>query len=213
MNSCNNTVTPVVVVLGGGMNSDGRSVPTTISRARAGVKLAKANPSWTFILSGDGRVDTAKSNLTEADYMARIFEANGIDRSRLLLEEESRDTIGNAVLVAARYLRHLQPSTLFVVTSPFHAARSSLVFRGVLGSQWNVEVIASSPARGDAARRANEPGGIDWTQRFFTGISPGDLPACISRLLSERPLYATSRWLQIDDGQADGDTTLGTAAA
>ena len=213
MTFCTNIVTPVVVVLGGSMNSDGTSGPATISRARAGAKLAKANPTWTFILSGDGRVDPAKSDLTEAESMARIFEANGIDRSRLLLEEESRDTIGNAVLVAARYLRHLQPGTLYVVTSPFHAARSLLLFQSVLGPQWNVEVVTSSPARGDAARRANEPGGIDWTKRFFTGISPGDLPACISKLLADRPAYASSRWLQIDDDRADGDTTFGTAAA
>jgi hypothetical protein len=146
-------------------------------------------------------------------YMARIFEANGIDRSRLLLEEESRDTIGNAVLVAARYLRHLQPRTLYVVTSPFHSARALLLFRGVLGSQWNIELKTSSSTRGDAARRANEPGGIDWTKRFFTGISPGDWRACVSRLITNRLVYATSRWLQIDDDPADGDTTLGTAAA
>ncbi len=212
MTVCKNTVTPVVVVLGGGMNSDGTCGQATILRARKAVKLAKANPLWTFILSGDGRVNPA-SGLTEAEYMARIFEASGIDRSHLLLEEESRDTIGNAVLVAARYLRHLQPRTLYVVTSPFHATRALLLFRGVLGASWNVEVAPSSPARGDAARRANEPGGIDWTKRFFTGISPGDLRACISRLLTDRPAYASSRWLHIDDDPADGDTTFGTAAA
>lgn len=145
--------------------------------------------------------------------MARIFEAGGIDRSRLLLEEESRDTIGNAVLVAARYLRHLQPRTIYVVTSPFHAARALLLFRSVLGPQWTVEVATSSPARGDAARRANEPGGIGWTHRFFAGINPGDLDACIRKLLTDRPAYTTSRWLHIDDNPDDGDTTLGATAA
>lgn len=207
-----NTVAPVVVVLGGGMNSDGTCGQATILRARKAVQLAKANPSWTFILSGDGRVNPA-SPLTEAECMARIFEANGIDRSRLLLEEESRDTIGNAVLVAARYLRHLQPGTLYVVTSPFHAARALLLFRSVLGSRWIVEVATSSPARGDAVRRANEPGGIDWTKRFFTGISPGDLGACARKLLTDRPVYTSSRWLHIDDDPGSDDTTLGAAAA
>ncbi|CAN5632827.1 hypothetical protein BH10CYA1_BH10CYA1_45220 [soil metagenome] len=208
----NNTVTPVVVVLGGGLNSDGTSGQATTLRARKAVKLAKANPSWTFILSGDGRVNPA-SGLTEAEYMARIFEASGIDRSRLLLEDESRDTIGNAVLVATRYLKHLQPGTLYVVTSPFHSVRALLLFRSVLGPRWNVDVATSSPARGDAARRANEPGGIDWTKRFLTGISPGDLRACISRLLADRPVYNSSRWLQINDDPGDGDTTFGTVAA
>ena len=212
MTVSNDTVTPVVVVLGGGMNRDGTSGQATNLRARKAVQLAKANPTWTFILSGDGRVNPA-SPLTEAECMARIFEASGIDRSRLLLEEESRDTIGNAVLVAARYLRHLQPGTLYVVTSPFHAARALLLFRSVLGPQWTIEVATSSLARGDAVGRANEPGGIDWTKRFFTGISPGDLGACIRKLLTDRAVYTSSRWLHIDDDPGDGDTTLGASAA
>lgn len=212
MTSRKKPVAPIVVVLGGGMYSDGRGGPATILRARKAVKLAKTNPSWTFILSGDGRVDPSKSNLTEAEFMARIMESNGVDRSRLLLEDESRDTVGNAVLVVARYLRHLQPRTLYVVTSPFHATRALMLFRGVLGAQWDVQIAASSPARGDAARRANEPGGIDWTRRFFAGITPGDLRACISRLLADRPTYGTSRWLHIDDDPGDDDTTLGAVA-
>jgi uncharacterized SAM-binding protein YcdF (DUF218 family) len=188
-------VEPFVVVLGGGMTNDGKSGQATKLRALAAVKLAKANPSWTFILSGDGRVHPTQSVLTEAECMAEIFEAHGIDRSRLLLEDESRDTIGNAVLVAARYLRHLQPRRLYVVTSPFHAARALLLFRGVLGNDWNIEVSTSSTTRGDAARRANEPGGMEWTHRFFTGITPGNLSASIARLLAERPIYASSKWL------------------
>jgi len=212
MHDHSDSVTPIVVVLGGGMSNDGRGGPATILRARKAVKLAKANPTWTFILSGDGRADPASSDLTEAQLMARILVEAGVDRSRLLLEDESRDTIGNAVLVAARYLRHLQPRTLYVVTSPFHATRALLLFRGVLGPAWDVQVAASSPARGDATRRANEPGGIDWTRRFFAGITPGDLKACIRKLIADRPGYATSRTLQFDDNPDGSDTTLGTAA-
>ncbi len=211
MTNRNESVAPIVVVLGGGMQGDGRGGPATNLRARKALKLAQANPTWTFILSGDGRIDPARSGLTEAEYMTRILVANGVDRSRLLLEEESRDTIGNAVLVAARYLRHLQPRTLYVVTSPFHTVRALLLFRSVLGPQWDVQVAASSAARGDAARRANEPGGIEWTRRFFAGITPGDLNACVSKLIAERPAYASNRWLRIPDGDGS-DTTFGTAA-
>ncbi len=202
-----NSRAPIAVVLGGGMTKKGKSGHATNLRALAGVRLAKANPTWTFILSGDGR----KSNLTEAESMARIFEANGIERSRLLLEDEARDTIGNAVLVAARYLRHVQPRKLYVVTSPFHATRALLLFRGVLGPNWDIEVVTSANAHGDSNRRANEPGGIEWTHRFLAGITPGDLRAATARLLADRPFYAFSRWLKFDE-PGDGDTASGTAA-
>lgn len=203
----------VVVVLGGGMKNDGTSSQATNLRARAALKLAKANPTWMFILSGDGRSHPTQLPLTEAECMARLFEANGISRARLLLEEESRCTSGNAVLVAARYLRRMQPGRLIIVTSPFHAARARLLFKGVLAREWDVDVHVSSPARGDALRRANEPGGIDWTHRFLAGITPGDLPAAIEKLLSVRPIYAFSQWLQLNDGPGDGDTMRGAAVA
>lgn len=206
------SVASFAVVLGGGMTKKGKSGQATNLRALTGVRLAKANPTWTFILSGDGRIDPAKSTLTEAECMAQIFESNGVERSRLLLEDESGDTIGNAVLVAARYLRHVQPGKLYLVTSPFHARRSLLLFRNVLGPDWDIEVVMSSVARGDAARCANEPGGIEWTKRFFAGSTPGDLPTSIARLLADRPVYTFSRWLHIDDDPGSGDTKLGTAA-
>lgn len=203
---------PIVVVLGGGMFSDAKGEPSTTARARKAVKLAKANPGWTFILSGDGRVHSAQSPLTEAQFMFRILVQNGVDRSRLLLEEEARCTVGNAVLVAARYLRHWQPRTLYVVTSPFHATRAQLLFSGVLGAQWDVQVAVSSPARGEAARRANEPGGIEWTKRFLAGIAPGDLSACITKLVAQRQHYANCCWLHLDDDPGGGGTTSDAAA-
>ena len=180
----------VAVVLGAGMSQSGAPGRATVLRAEAAIKLAKNNADLLVILSGDGRIDRTSGGITEAEAMAQIFEENNIGPDRLLLEEESRDTIGNAVLVAARYLRNMKPGKLFLVTSPFHAERSKLSFAGVLDPAWDLEVVVSETAPTDAARWAMESGGVQWTKDFLVGIAPGDLTAVIERLLECKPFYA-----------------------
>ena len=90
------------VVLGSGVDAEGVPSHATVLRAQAGIELAKARPELTVILSGGGPPQLKDCTMSEASVMARLFQEQGIDR--LLLEDESRDTIGNAVLTAARHL-------------------------------------------------------------------------------------------------------------
>jgi uncharacterized SAM-binding protein YcdF (DUF218 family) len=67
---------------------------------------------------------------TEADYLARQLEAWGIDKERILIEPEARNTVENAekskALLAARGFR-----TVLMVTSAFHLPRAQGCFRAV----------------------------------------------------------------------------------
>jgi hypothetical protein len=129
--------------------------------------------------------------------MAEILNKNGISNERLLLEDESRDTIGNAILTAVRFLHGQTPRRLYVVTSPFHIKRALTSFKGVLGSQWEILPHASAVASDDESRGANEQGGIDWTNAFFESITEGDLPDLVKRLLEiGKPFYRTVERLQ-----------------
>lgn len=191
----------VAVCLGSGTTTDGNASETTILRATAAIQLAQSNPEMTIILSGDGRKieDPAlRSALrTEAAIMAEILSENGISSERLMLEDESRDTIGNAILTASRFLHGQTPRRLYVVTSPFHTKRALTSFKGVLGSKWEILPYVCAVASNDESRGANEPGGITWTENFFKGITEGDLPACVERLLSiGKPFYRTIARLQ-----------------
>src|SRR5207302_8567668 len=59
---------------------------------------------------GDGPAP-AKS---EAAIIADLIAATGVSRDRLFLEERSRDTIGNAVEVVARYLRGVEARPIYL---------------------------------------------------------------------------------------------------
>lgn len=182
----------IAVVLGGGISAHGDADPATIARTQAAALLARERPLLAFILTGrqSGRSGVAYP-VSEAKWMAERLAADGVKRERMVLEDESRDTLGNAVLVAARYLRELDPRPLWIVTSAYHMPRSVLAFAATLGARWQIRTRTSPPALDDAFRSAAEAKFIQETSEFFDGIDIGDLDAIIERLCDRYPSYAT----------------------
>jgi uncharacterized SAM-binding protein YcdF (DUF218 family) len=109
-----------------------------------------------------------------------------VPRERLFLEERSRDTIGNAVEVAARYLSRIEPRPIYLVTSPFHLERALVSFRNVLGFAWQVQAVAAEDTDDDLKRANSETTLLQETFAFFEGIRPGDM-AAIDKRYRARP--------------------------
>jgi uncharacterized SAM-binding protein YcdF (DUF218 family) len=171
----------VIVVLGGGMRTDGAPAPATLARASAAADLARAHPLAALISSGSHGVGRRPPR-SEAASMADLIVAAGIDRARIFLEDKSRDTIGNAVLVAERYLSAISPRPVYVVTSPFHLGRSVETFGLVLGPAWQIRGVASAPAPDDAERAGHEPRFLQQTREFLAGIAPGEVSRMSAKL-------------------------------
>jgi uncharacterized SAM-binding protein YcdF (DUF218 family) len=173
----------VVVVLGGGMLPDGMPAPATLARAEAAADVARAHAGAAIICSGSHGVGR-KPRRSEASSMADLIVERGIDRDRIFLEDQSRDTIGNAVYVADRYLGAIPPRQIYLVTSPFHLERSVETFRLVLGPDWRIEGVASAPAPDDSERAKHEPRFLMQTRAFLAGIAPGEVARMIAKLKS-----------------------------
>ena len=171
----------VIVVLGGGMLPNDVPAPATLARGKAAADLARVHPTAAIICSGSHGVGR-KPRRSEAASMADLIAAEGIDRGRIFLEDESRDTIGNAVFVAERYLSAIPPRRLYVVTSPFHLERSVETFRLVLGSAWEIVGIASAAAPDDADRAKHERRFLLQTREFLAGIAPGEVSRISAKL-------------------------------
>ena len=118
--------------------------------------------------------------------MADLIVAADIDRERIFLEDMSRDTIGNAVFVAERYLAAITPRLVYIVTSPFHLERSVETFRLVLGPAWQVQGLASAPAPDDAERAKHEKRFLSQTREFLAGITPGEVSRMSAKLRERR---------------------------
>jgi uncharacterized SAM-binding protein YcdF (DUF218 family) len=191
--SSNTLGSSVIVVLGGGMYTDGTPGPATQLRAEAAAELAQSIPDATIICSGGRGIQASPTSTSEAATMAQIIWKAGIDHGRIRLESESVDTIGNAVLVACRYLvrqKRRRPIHIHIVTSPFHAARAALCFRSVLGGpDWPLQVHTCKPTADDAERAAQETD-LTRTIDFFRPVTPGNFAQAAKRLLDiGKPFY------------------------
>ena len=186
------------VVLGGGIDANGGPLPATRARAHRAAQLARERPELGLICSGDRSPEAAPGTPSEAALLRDLIVGSGVAPERIEIEDESVDTLGNAVLVAARYLKDIEPRPLLVITSPFHLERAIETFRHVLGFRWQVQAVAADETADDVARAPREAMFLQETTAFFTGIRPGDLRSIVRRLRERSPAYAALARLQLD---------------
>jgi uncharacterized SAM-binding protein YcdF (DUF218 family) len=172
----------IAVVLGGGLTRDGRPTSSTLARADAAAELAKDRDTAVIVSGSHG--NGPKPARTEAELMADRLVERGTARSRIFLEDESRDTISNAAFVAERYLADLHPRPLRLVTSPFHMARSIATFALVLGPSWPLEAYPSAPEQREAEHAATEELYLVRTRALLSDLEPGDLTRIVERVRS-----------------------------
>lgn len=122
--------------------------------------------------------------------MRDLILAYGIAPERVALEDESRDTIGNAILTAVRYLGEIEPRPLSIITSPFHLERATETFRHTLGYAWQIQAVAADETDDDVSHAARETRYLQETTAFFAGARPGDLRELVRRLTERWPYYA-----------------------
>lgn len=188
----------LAVVLGGGITADGGPLPSTKARAHRAAQLARERPELMLICSGDRQVDAPVGTPSEAALMRDLIIGWGVDAQRIAIEDESRDTIGNAVLTAVRYLHGIEPRPVSVITSPFHLERATETFRHVLGYAWQVQAVASDETNDDIERAVRETRYLQETTKFFDGVHPGDLRTMARRLRERWPYYAGVKTLDLD---------------
>ncbi|HUQ16417.1 MAG TPA: YdcF family protein [Candidatus Saccharimonadales bacterium] len=179
----------LIVVLGGGVTPEGTPGAATIARAKRAALTARASPDAPVILSG-GREAALGSGPTEAEMMRDELIGAGVDPERLLIEDESRTTVGNGVLVAARYLRGLEPRSIHLISSPFHLQRAAEIFRHILGFAWQIQAVSADETQDDLDRAPNETRYLQEATSFFEGTKPGDLATIVKKLRADDPYYA-----------------------
>jgi uncharacterized SAM-binding protein YcdF (DUF218 family) len=179
----------LAVVLGGGLAADGGPLPSTRARAHRAAQLARERPELVVICSGDRQLDAAPGTPSEAALMRDLIVGWGIDAGRIAVEDESRDTIGNAVLTAIRYLKDIEPRPLAVITSPFHLERATETFRHVLGYPWQIEAVAADETNDDIERAARETRYLQETTKLFAGVKPADYRTMAARLRERWAYY------------------------
>ena len=93
----------------------------------AAAALARRFPNARVVFSG-GSANLISNDAREADFAGAIFESLGVDKSRLIMERESRNTQENAEFSKA-LVKPKEGERWVLVTSAFHMPRSVGLFR------------------------------------------------------------------------------------
>ncbi len=120
----------IVAILGGGMNRSGgfRDSPEpakfTYARLICGVRIFKKSGAGTLALCGGGWVGGTES---EAGVMETMALELGVEKSKIVTETKSLNTIGNAAGLAG-ILEQAKGRKIGLVTSAMHMPRAMKIF-------------------------------------------------------------------------------------
>jgi uncharacterized SAM-binding protein YcdF (DUF218 family) len=124
-----------VIVLGGIIAEDvsaargATALNESAERVTVAAELARRYPNLRIIFSG-GTNALIFDNEAEAGFAVRQLEDLGVARERITAEEQSRNTVENAVF--SRLIANPQPGERWLLlTSAFHMPRAVAVFRAV----------------------------------------------------------------------------------
>jgi uncharacterized SAM-binding protein YcdF (DUF218 family) len=122
-----------IIVLGGAINPDVSAFHNAVAlndaaeRITVAAELARRYPNARIVYSG-GSNAVLFGGAVEAPFAVRELEALGVARDRITAEEQSRNTIENAVY--SRLVAQPKPAERWLlVTSAFHMPRSVAAFR------------------------------------------------------------------------------------
>lgn len=117
-----------LVVLGFQLNPDGSIKDELVGRLTTALACAKQYPNAYVLCTGGGTASKNKS-VTEAGQMAAWLRENGLDESRIILEDKSRTTGQNAMF-SEKLLREKYPEVtdVAIISSDYHISWGSVLF-------------------------------------------------------------------------------------
>ena len=135
-----------LVALGFQLNPDGSMKDELIHRLETVKRSAQKYPNAVIVCTGGG---TARENptATEAGEMAKWLRDNGIEPSRILVENRSQTTAQNAIYTLEMLEKFFpQVSRLAIISSDYHIATGVLLFGAqiILRDMDDMQVISNA---------------------------------------------------------------------
>ncbi|MBB4637970.1 ElyC/SanA/YdcF family protein [Longimicrobium terrae] len=191
-----------IVVLGGGVLPDGTLPVVGRTRVQRAVELYRRNIAPRIIFSGRCGLMDDDPPVTEAAAMGALAREMKVPAEAILLEEEAKDTLGNAYFVREQFLEPNGWTSIRVVTSDFHMSRAAWVFRKILGAGYDFSFMsaASGLSPRELIHRALEECKITiFLNEWLEALEDADEHA-IERLMSqEHPGYSDAPVLTHDE--------------
>lgn len=185
----------VALVLSGGIDQRGKMPSSVYVRVKKAVELLKAGAVKKIIMCGKISYGSIFSPpVSEAAAMKQAALRYGANENEILLEEESKDTVGNIYFAKINYLEPNNWKRVFVITSDFHLERSRYICQKVLGNGyhfWGVPTPVTWRAiLWQKARFRKELKALRVTREWLGHIPDGDHKAIWHILSTKHPGYS-----------------------
>jgi uncharacterized SAM-binding protein YcdF (DUF218 family) len=175
-----------VIVLANEMDKDGVLNEESSLRANLAAKMAKDYKIPHVITCGWAY--RADSDIKIADAFKSYIVKLGVRAEQILTEENSRDTVGDAVFTRLNLVEPLGFRNFFVVTSNYHVARTRKVFNFVYGSNFRLDVIGADVEFDDSFLSKETESEIAF-DRTFCDVNVSDMGQIMEALRNNHPFY------------------------
>jgi hypothetical protein len=158
-----------IVVLGQSLNADKSVPPVLRARVLAATELHAKHPEAMLVVTGGDPVGVGQS---EASIMTQLLTSAGVARANIVLEDQSQNTVQNALLSLP--LIPTSAQVLHLVTSDFHMPRAAYIFNAAIEAAGRSQQLRlrSHPVpmhnmSGHQSQETSEINSLDRTQRLL----------------------------------------------
>lgn len=185
INTTNNL--DALIVLANTMDAQGNLNPESTARANMAAEIFKKLAIPKIVTCGWDYRNDSSIRIGEAfkEYLITNFQIN---EEKILVEGNSRDTVGDAFFTKINFALPLTWKNILVITSSYHVRRTQEIFNFIYGNNFLIKVCGAKVDQNDSILE-NE---LLSTQSFrdtFLEVSAGNDVQILSRLREAHPYY------------------------
>lgn len=179
-----------VVILACGINEDGTLPDDPKASVGIGADLYNVGKTPLLIMSGNlSYKANFRPPISESEAMYAYAQEVGIPAEALLVENDSKDTLGNAYFTKVNFLIPRNLDRIAVVLGPNHSLeRVQYIFDKVLGDKFTATYLEHNTHRIEGAER--EKWSLTILKEWLNSIPDGDHDAVYQAMLEKHPGYS-----------------------
>ncbi len=182
-----------IIVLGAGMTNNQNLPREAKERLNKAIEIFDEHTVSYIILSGKYSYKFAtKPKTTEAELMKLYLRSRGIPAHKIIKEEHSKDTFGNAYFTKQYVIDAKGLENIAIVTSDYHIPKAAFLFRKVYGHEYVLHFIGTPSFHAKEKMRKlklREQMVLMILKRYLSHIKPGHMRDLRRFLYSKHPVY------------------------
>ena len=176
-----------LIVLAHEMDAEGICDEETQKRLDKAADLFLTHDAQAIILMGWAYLSDTECTLSES--MANYLQKqHAISQKYLHLDNDSRDTVGDAYFSKVKFYHLMKNHKICVVTSDYHLERAKIIFEFVYGDDFCCDFVGTCSEKAKTQQR-KEQESIKQFQKTFENLPIGDNAAIFERMRTAHSCY------------------------